>query len=74
MDKSSKPKIGDKILIDYLYDTKGCWWWKRRHEFTLHGPFTTEAEAQKDSETTVLGPNYVIKEGGMWDPAWDKKQ
>jgi hypothetical protein len=74
LSKKSKPKVGDVILIDYGMDIEGRWWWKHNHEFMMHGPFATEAEAQKDCETTVLGPKYIIKDGGMWDPAWDKKQ
>jgi hypothetical protein len=39
-----------------------------------HGPFRTEAEAEEDQRVTLFGPQSEIREGGMWDPAWDKPQ
>jgi hypothetical protein len=63
-----------KILVDFALDTEGCYWWKKQADGIMHGPFASEAEAQKDFETKTFGPNYVMKDGGQWDPAWDKKQ
>jgi hypothetical protein len=40
----------------------------------LHGPFKTEAEAEKDQRLVLLGPQCKAVKGGMWDPAWDKFQ
>src|SRR5262249_45965111 len=39
-----------------------------------HGPFPTEAEAQRASEVATFGPDCEFKDGGRWDPAWEKKQ
>lgn len=40
----------------------------------IHGPFATEAEAEADSRLVILGPECVVTEGGVWDPAWDRLQ
>jgi len=39
----------------------------------LHGPFATETEAHADAERTLFG-NAAIRDGGMWDPNWEKLQ
>jgi len=39
-----------------------------------HGPFKTEAEADEDFHVKVLGKEYEIEDGGMWDPAWERMQ
>jgi hypothetical protein len=39
-----------------------------------HGPFRSEAEAEKNKRLVLLGPDCKVTEGGMWDPAWDKLQ
>jgi hypothetical protein len=38
------------------------------------GPFKTKSELMEDQRITLLGEQGVVKEGGMWDPAWDKPQ
>jgi hypothetical protein len=70
------PKLGEKIVIEYGRDVQGQWWWVEtsRGDHTLRGPFRTEAEAQRDSEVTVVGPKCKINHGGVWDPAWDSLQ
>ena len=40
----------------------------------IHGPFDTSAEAEADERLFLLGPDCVVREGGMWDPAWDRMQ
>jgi hypothetical protein len=40
----------------------------------LHGPFDTEAEAEKAARIACVGPDCKVNEGGRWDPAWDKPQ
>jgi hypothetical protein len=72
----NKPTIGEKILIDYARHD-GQWYWRestRNNHETWYGPFGTEQEAEKHSEITVLGPQCKVKNGGVWDPAWDKLQ
>jgi hypothetical protein len=46
-------------------------------DVVVHGPFATEGEADQDEQQTVramVGPQSEIKNGGMWDPTWDKPQ
>jgi hypothetical protein len=40
----------------------------------LHGPFDTHAEVKEHQRITLLGPEAELREGGEWDPAWDKPQ
>jgi hypothetical protein len=40
----------------------------------LHGPFETRAEAEKDAKIAIVGENCEIVQGGMWDPAWNRRQ
>jgi hypothetical protein len=56
-------------MLDHIVTTQ-------RHPFgiTLHGPFKTEAEVAEHQRVTLLGPQCEVKEGGMWDPNWDKPQ
>jgi hypothetical protein len=70
------PPVGEKIEIETGQDIHGQWYWREtiRSDHTLHGPFRTKREAQKDSEVTVLGPQCKITEGGQWNPAWDRVQ
>jgi hypothetical protein len=80
-----KWKDGDVVFMDYGRDADGLWWWRvgdgrspyGRYPLDPdihHGPFLTEAEAQRDSEITILGPQCKIEDGGTWDPAWDRPQ
>jgi hypothetical protein len=78
-----KWKEGDVVVISYGRDPQGGWWWLegnvigRLHDISQYrrgGQFRTEAEARRDSEIQTLGPQCEIKEGGMWDPAWDRPQ
>jgi hypothetical protein len=66
-------KAGGKVLIDYGRDPNGQWWW-RSGSIGPRGPFATEAEAHRDSEVTMLGPQCKVRYGGRWDPACDKAQ
>jgi len=73
--KRKRRKVGEVVLIDYGRDASGQFWWIERSDPTSpHGPFPTEAEAQKDSEVTLFGGQCEIRDGGQWDPAWDRKQ
>jgi hypothetical protein len=67
------PAVGELIEIETGQDIHGQWRETTRSDHTLHGPFRTEREAQKDSEVTVLGPQCKITEGGLWNPAWDRE-
>jgi hypothetical protein len=40
----------------------------------LLGPFQTDTEVRESQRLTLLGPQWEVTEGGMWDPAWDKPQ
>ena len=40
----------------------------------IHGPFKTKAEAYKNQEQVIGGPDCEITKGGAWDPAWDRMQ
>ena len=69
------PKAGEKVEIQYGRDISGQWWWISDWSAAgLHGPFLTNAEAERDAEVTILGSQCEVKYGGRWDPAWDKKQ
>lgn len=62
------------ILVDYGRDAAGRWFWKCDARGAYGGPFATEAEARRDSEIVMLGPQCKITECGDWDPAWDRPQ
>jgi hypothetical protein len=75
------PKIGERIIIDYGvgrdrdgHEVEGSHWWSVQGSGVIHGPFATAAEAKRDSEVSILGPQCEVKNGGQWDPAWDKPQ
>jgi hypothetical protein len=68
-----KAKSLQILNVDFCLDTEGCYWWKQA-DGIMHGPFTSEDEAQKDFETKMFGPNYIVEYRGEWDPSWDKKQ
>jgi hypothetical protein len=73
--KMKRPKLGEKIVIDYGQDANGRWWWRESRDLeTTHGPFATERDAEDDSRRAVFGSGCEIKDAGRWDPAWDKKQ
>jgi hypothetical protein len=40
----------------------------------FHGPFKTEAEVAESQRLILLGPQCEVREGGVWDSAWDKPQ
>jgi hypothetical protein len=77
------PKLGEVVQMSIGRDQHGQYWWAQAR---LHGPtqiadnvrrggpFRTKAEAEKDFQVTVLGPQCKIAHGGMWDPAWDRVQ
>jgi hypothetical protein len=56
-------------MIDYINTHK-----RKPPGITLHGPFKTDAEVQELQRLTLLGPQCEVREGGMWDPNWDKPQ
>jgi hypothetical protein len=66
------PKLGEAVFIDYGTDQIGRWWWRSLGEHG--GPSRTQAEARKNSTDAILGPQCEIKEGGAWDPAWERTQ
>jgi hypothetical protein len=78
-----KWKTGDTVCISYAENILGYWWAETDRDLNgLHdisqfrhgGPFATKAEAVRDSEIKLLGTQFQIKYGGMWDPAWDRPQ
>jgi hypothetical protein len=74
--RAKYPAVGEKVVIDYATCQDGCcWFWKCDARGIYGGPFATEAEARRDSEVAVLGPDCKITETGQWwDPAWDQPQ
>ena len=61
--------------------TKYCWWASENGNLSpeelenppeLHGPFDTEAEANKAARIALVGPDCKVIEGGTRDPAWEK--
>jgi hypothetical protein len=56
-------------MLDYIVR-------EQRHPpgITLHGPFRTNAEVEKDQRLVLLGSQCKVIEGGAWDPNWDKPQ
>ena len=71
---SDDEKPSAVILIDRGRDRLGQSWWRNQSDLRMHGPFRTEAEAQRNSEIVTLGPECEIEHGGQWDPAWDSMQ
>jgi hypothetical protein len=41
---------------------------------TWHGPFATRAEAAEAAKLATVGDDCAVRDGGMWDPAWDRPQ
>jgi hypothetical protein len=70
------PKNGEKIAIHYGTDRDlGRWWWvDARYPDEMYGPYANKAEAEADSYKMVFGEQCEIKDGGVWDPAWDRLQ
>lgn len=61
---------GTAVFIDYATDELGRVYWRDRSKpTTVHGPFATYKEAQRDAEIMVFGPQCAIKEGGRLDDA-----
>jgi len=75
-------KVGEFIHTSMGRDEFGRFWWAegrvsvtgRPKRSDMHGPFATEAEAQRDIEVTLFGDQCEITFGGMYDPAWERKQ
>lgn len=76
-------KVGDIIHVSYGRNSLG--YWRAETEQPIHGvmdlmqfrhggPFRTQREAEKNAVDTILGPKFKLKEGGTWDPAWDRMQ
>lgn len=57
------------VFIDFAEHLGLVWWRERSKPTVFHGPFDTQEEAQRDSETAVFGPQCKIKEGGRLDDA-----
>jgi hypothetical protein len=53
----------ENLTVDEIMNTK-----------ELHGPFDTQAEADADAKIAIVGEDCVVKQGGTWDPAWNKPQ
>jgi hypothetical protein len=56
-------------LLDYINTHK-----RRPPSIILHGPFSTEAEVKEHQRVTLLGEQCEVRDGGAWDPKWDKPQ
>jgi hypothetical protein len=80
-----KWKDGDPVFVSYAKNALGYWWAETEdalcghpdidiRQFRHGGLFATEAEAGRDSEIKLFGPQCQIKYGGQWDPAWDRPQ
>ena len=69
-----KMPVGTQTVTDYGADNLGRHFWRERGKLEWQGPFATNAEARRNAEIEVFGSQCAIKEGGMRDPAWDKKQ
>jgi hypothetical protein len=86
--KARELKVGDVIdaaIFRISAEDRSAYFWciipdprMPKEEILLtqawHGPFATEAEAERDQQTVLLGPNCVVTESGVWDPAWDRIQ
>ena len=57
------------VFIDYGKDALGLVWWRERNKPTLHGPFASFDEAQRDSAVVMFGPQVRIHDGGKLDDA-----
>jgi hypothetical protein len=79
-----KWKEGEKVFLSYAHGQSG-WWWvqanirelRLQHDISQYphgGPFHTLAEAERDSQVATFGPQCKFKDGGQWDPAWDRPQ
>jgi hypothetical protein len=62
------------FVVDYGRDQNGQWVWKCDARGVYGGPFASQAEAEHDSEVTLLGAECRVTECGEWDPAWDQPQ
>jgi hypothetical protein len=51
-----------------------CWLVVSDPKARPQGPFRTRAEAVRDSELKMLGPQCAITYGGQWDPASNNPQ
>jgi hypothetical protein len=76
-----KWKVGTRVDSLIGRDHNGQYWWLAGWDGAQpdpkdmpHGPFATQAEAEHDFHTTIFGPQCEIKQGGMWNPNWDKPQ
>jgi hypothetical protein len=52
--------------------------WKPEHgipaDAVMHGPFKTDAECNENQRIVMFGPQCEMRNGGNWDPAWNKPQ
>jgi hypothetical protein len=84
MVKRKKGKVGDVIHTQTVVAASGFYWfeipagWREEdgipRNVTLHGPFRSDAEVQKNQRVVLFGPQCKVTEGGQWDPAWDNPQ
>jgi hypothetical protein len=77
--KKKQRRVGNVTLCHLAFDADGYWWASGAPgvdpaTLPLHGPFRSEAEAEENFRVTTFGTRHVVKEGGAWDPAWDKPQ
>ncbi len=83
LQKARSWKQGDTVFTSYGQDHQGGWWRVEAHihgrmydisQYRHGGPFRTKAEALRDSQIQIFGPQCEIADGGQWDPAWDRPQ
>jgi hypothetical protein len=72
--RANKAKILGRVFIDYGLDNVGRVYWRKRGRPTMHGPFASQAEAERDAIDKTFGPQCEIKQGGTWGPTWEKMQ
>lgn len=71
-----KRKVGEVINMHIGKDNLGQFWWaigEPNNPEQIGGPFATEEQAEANFQAKVL-PGATIKDGGSWDPNWNKKQ
>jgi hypothetical protein len=84
--KKKEIKVGDVICTQTIrvHHTGEFYWFECPRDFdqrngippdaVLHGPFKTDAEVVESQRLVLLGPQAELKQGGNWDPAWDRLQ
>jgi hypothetical protein len=81
---STQRKAGDVIHVIAGKGRNGYYWFEAPEDYRegdvlpfgtpIHGPFATEAESKESQCRVLFGPQCEVKDGGMWNPAWDRQQ